>query len=242
MNKEELQAEVDAAPYWYHRIELPYGITTPGWAPMDPAAYRIPDDLTGKIVLDVGAWDGYWSIEAAKRGAKGVMAVDNFSDTIGSLTNADRSRGWDNLMLCTEALGLDYVCCISGDIEQRMPYVWDYADVVFCFGVLYHLKNPMRALENMRVMCRGTIHIETAILDGCQSAYSTVGYTGEECCFEFFPRAEYGCNQSNWWVGTLRAWVGMVEAAGFVNVESWKLTDNPQSLSEARGFIRAEVS
>ena len=30
--------------------------------------YGIPEDLTGKRVLDVGAWDGYWSFEALRRG------------------------------------------------------------------------------------------------------------------------------------------------------------------------------
>ncbi|NJO37519.1 MAG: hypothetical protein HC871_07740 [Rhizobiales bacterium] len=28
-----LQQAIDAQPYWYHRIELPGGIVTPGWAP-----------------------------------------------------------------------------------------------------------------------------------------------------------------------------------------------------------------
>lgn len=241
MNKDELQAAVDAAPYWYHRIELPHGITTPGWAPMDPAAYRVPDDLRGKIVLDVGAWDGYWSIEAAKRGASGVMAIDNFSDTIGSVTNADRSHGWSNLQLCTKALAIDNIIAMDGDIEKRIPYVWDHADIVFCFGVLYHLKNPLLALENMRAMCTGSIYIETAILDGCKSAYGEYGYSGEECCFEFYPNDEYGRNHSNWHVGTLRAWAAMVEAAGFINIEAWKLAEHPKTVAEARGFIRADV-
>src|SRR5690606_32316581 len=97
--------------------------------------------------------------------------------------------------------------------------------------------------ENMRRILGGggTIHIETAILDGCRSAYSGHVYGADECCFEFYPNDEYGMNHSNWFVGTLRAWCGMVEAAGFRDVESWKLTDNPQHVSQARGFIRASV-
>jgi len=57
-------------------------------------AYQIPDDLTGKSVLDVGAWMGYWTIEAARRGAEWVCAMDDFSDTIGSAVNADRAPKW----------------------------------------------------------------------------------------------------------------------------------------------------
>lgn len=242
MTKDDLQAAVDAVPYWYHRIELPHGIVTPGWAPLDASAYRIPDDLTGKLVLDVGAWDGYWSIEASRRGAKFVCALENFSDTIGGETNADRQPKWHNLNLCVDALNIGNVEMIEGDIENVSESDPPRADVIFCFGVLYHLKNPLRALENMRRMCSGTIHIETAILDGCMSAYGGHGYTGGETCFEFYPGAEYGMNPSNWWVGTLRAWCGLVDAAGFTNIESWKLTDKPTTPAETRGFIRAEAA
>lgn len=241
MDKEELQAAVDAVPYWYHRIELPHGITTPGWAPLDAAAYRIPEDMSGALVLDVGAWDGYWSIEAARRGAERVLAIENFADTTGKLTNADRQPRWNNLLLCLNACDIRNVEMMEADIEDVSKTDPPIVNVVFCFGVLYHLKNPLLALENMRRMLApgGTIHIETAILDGCQSAYGERGFDGDECCFEFYPGAEYGMNPSNWFVGTLRAWSAMVEAAGFSEIESWKLTDNPQSVSEARGFIKA---
>ena len=63
----DLAARVAAIPYWYHKIDLPGGITTPGWAPIDPAAYRVPEDLTGMRVLDVGAWDGYWPASVRTR-------------------------------------------------------------------------------------------------------------------------------------------------------------------------------
>jgi tRNA (mo5U34)-methyltransferase len=36
---------------------------------------QISDDLTGKTVLDVGAWDGFFTFELERRGAK-VTAVD----------------------------------------------------------------------------------------------------------------------------------------------------------------------
>ncbi len=236
----DLQASVNAIPYWYHRIPLPGGVTTPGWAPLIPEAYRIPADLTGKRVLDVGAWDGFWSFEALRRGALVVTAIDDFSDTIGAITNADRSKQWQTFDLCREALGYDYRTCQR--FEQSVYDVGFSYEVIFCFGVLYHLKHPLLALERLRSVCRGSIHIETAILDGMQSAYRPeYQYTGDECCMEFYPGAEYGKNHSNWNVGTLKCWAAMVEAAGFRDVESWKLTDTPSDVSQCRGFIRARV-
>lgn len=51
-DKEQVQRKVEALPFWYHRIELPHGIVTPGWAPIDPSAYKIPENLDEKRVLD----------------------------------------------------------------------------------------------------------------------------------------------------------------------------------------------
>jgi tRNA (mo5U34)-methyltransferase len=39
-------------------------------------AYQVLPDLTGKRVLDVGAWDGFWTFECLKRGAREVVAID----------------------------------------------------------------------------------------------------------------------------------------------------------------------
>jgi len=259
MTKEELQAAVNAVPYWYHRIGLPHDIVTPGWAPLNQSKYRIPVDLTGKTVLDVGAWDGYWTFRAIKRGAMAVTAIEDFSDTVGALTNADRSDGWRTFCLCARALGFSSKnACLKNELGQRIKFhncdIQDrfqidyfagggYFDHVFMFGVLYHLRHPLLALQNAKELMTSdsTIHIETAILDGCQSAYTGKGYASDDCCFEFFPGDEYGMNHSNWWVGTLKAWCGLVEAAGFKNIESWRLTDNPKHVSKARGFIRAGV-
>src|SRR5690606_26765214 len=63
---------------WFHRIDLGGGVVTPG---LDDTAtklrqVRLPEDLTGKSVLDVGAWDGFFSFEAERRGASRVVALD----------------------------------------------------------------------------------------------------------------------------------------------------------------------
>lgn len=252
MTDEELKAAIAEIPYWYHKIDLRPGITTPGWAPLDALMYQIPDDLTGKKVLDIGSWDGYWCWQALERGAAHVMAIDNFSDTCGKATNANRSEAWKTFDLCANALGYNtatYDPRLARE-EMDIQFIDDYrdgeplidpVDVVFCFGVFYHLRHPLLALENMRKVCRGTLHVETAILDGSQSAYTKQIYNGLECVSEFYPNDEYGMNKSNWHVGTLRYWCALVEAAGFRNIEAWRLTNNPKSLAECRGFIRATV-
>ena len=39
---------------------------------------QIPEDLTGKTVLDMGSWDGFWAFECERRGAKRVLAIDTW--------------------------------------------------------------------------------------------------------------------------------------------------------------------
>ena len=64
---------------WYHSIELPDGSVIQGHQTLEQlrAASRqfpIPADLTGKRVLDIGAWDGWFSFEMERRGAAGAGA------------------------------------------------------------------------------------------------------------------------------------------------------------------------
>lgn len=238
-----LQERVAEIPYWYHRVALPGGITTPGWAPLAPDAYGIPDDMKSERILDIGCWDGYWAIEALKRRASHVIALDNFSDTCGELINAKRTA-WDALDLCLEAFTeygyQDCVSKINGDVE-RITFPERMIDRIFCFGVLYHLKNPVLALQNCFNALKpgGWIHVETAILDNMTS-----GYTGKPCdpsgCYaEFYPTNEFGVNNSNWWVPTLKCASAWLKGVGFEDIEAWKLTETPQSLAECRGFLRA---
>src|SRR3984885_7789887 len=65
---------------WYHSFHLPDGTRIAGYIPLDTLQWRwslfpLPADLPGKRVLDTGAWDGWFSFEAERRGAQ-VTAID----------------------------------------------------------------------------------------------------------------------------------------------------------------------
>src|SRR5438045_5518580 len=66
---------------WWHSFELPDGTRIDGVSDLDAqkrriAQYPIPQDLRGKRVLDIGAWDGWFTFEMERRGAE-VVAVDS---------------------------------------------------------------------------------------------------------------------------------------------------------------------
>lgn len=234
MSGDSLQAAVDALP-WYHAIELPGGIVTPGWAPLDASFYRLPDDMTGLSVLDVGAWDGYWTFEALKRGAEYVRAIDDFSNTI----HEGERRGWKQFDLCRDALGwrCDRVEMSVYDIEKHHQRY----DVILFFGVLYHLKHPLLALEKLHAVLKpgGLLCVESAICDD-YSPYKPAGGHGDSMLMEFYPDDQYGENQTNWWVPTLRTMACMMRVCGFEQVASWKI-DQPKDLAGCRGYAQGRA-
>src|ERR1700752_3322539 len=69
---------------WYHSIELPNGDQIQGIQSLAQQRLRlrqfpIPQDLRGRRVLDIGAWDGWFSFEMERRGAD-VGALDVFDN------------------------------------------------------------------------------------------------------------------------------------------------------------------
>lgn len=233
--------KVAAFPYWYHRIPLPDGSVTPGWAPLDTAAYRIPERLDGKRVLDVGAWDGYWTFEALRRGASQVVAIDDFSDFLGSLDQKDR-RAWETFDLCRDAWGYGPDRCQRRELSVYAitPELLGEFDVVFAFGLLYHLRHPLYALDLISKVCKQELYVESAILDDYSPYRGGLqkGYAGGQMVMEFYPDAQYGNNTTNWWAPTVHCLAHMVRAAGFQDVQGWKLRGQPAQLPECRGFVR----
>ena len=53
---------------WFHTIDLGQGVITPGIDPTPEklTGIRMPADLSGQAVLDIGAWDGFFSFEAER--------------------------------------------------------------------------------------------------------------------------------------------------------------------------------
>jgi len=75
--------------YWYHTIDLPHGLVTPGLYDFRGTvpAFQFPEDMRGTTVLDVGSATGFFSFEFARRGAE-VVSVE-----LPSLQALDRFPG-----------------------------------------------------------------------------------------------------------------------------------------------------
>jgi len=75
--------------YWYHTIDLPHGLTTPGIYDFRETvrAFPFPADMRGMHVLDVGSATGFFAFEFEKRGAE-VVSIE-----LDSLYSLDRFPG-----------------------------------------------------------------------------------------------------------------------------------------------------
>jgi tRNA (mo5U34)-methyltransferase len=193
---------------WYHSMELPDGRVIPGFQSIDrlrarAAQFPIPADLRGKRVLDIGAWDGWFSFEMERRGAR-VTAVDS--------TAFERFRIARELLGSAVEYRIDDVCRLSA-VEIG------YFDIVLFLGVLYHLKHPMLALEKVCELSTGMVCVESFVTDdGSDLSAKPV--------MEFYETTEL-CGQFDNWVGPNTACLlAMCRTAGFARVQVESVLDH----------------
>jgi tRNA (mo5U34)-methyltransferase len=211
MGSAEIRAQA-ARVRWFHSIALEPGFVTPGRADTRAQVARLHlPDLRGKTVLDVGAWDGFFSFEAERRGASRVVALDTFS-----WQARGEGTGKAGFELARRALG-SKVEDVEVDVMDIAPEtVGGRFDVVLFLGVLYHLRHPFLALEKLRTVCNQLLVLETHVdLIGTRRPAAA-----------FYPGAELEDDWTNWWGPNPAAVSGMLEQAGFrdvsrVHPQSW---------------------
>ena len=209
----DLAAEV-ARARWYHGMELPGGIVTPGDYDLPDTARRIPfpRSLTGKRCLDVGTRDGFWAFEMERRGADEVVAIDLLDPTQADWpVNSDpavvqaigeRKEAGEGFAIARAALG-SHVERLEMNVYDLDPAAVGKFDFVYLGSLLIHLRDPVRALERVRSVCRGT----PLVVDNID-----IGLTVRH------PRrpvaALDGVGRPWWWKLNLAGLVRVVEAGG----------------------------
>jgi tRNA (mo5U34)-methyltransferase len=104
--------------------------------------------MTGMRVLDIGCCEGFFSFEAERRGAKEVIAIDSGPDSIRRFA------------LCRTALNARATGFLTSVYDLNVRAFGTF-DLVMFFGVLYHLRNPILALEKIFAVCSGTLLIQS---------------------------------------------------------------------------------
>lgn len=214
---EAIERRVRELGRWFHNLNLNGVQTAPDHFLGDYPATKwrtfadaLPEDLSGRTVLDIGCNAGYYSIEMKRRGADRVVGID-FDDTY--LAQA---------RFAAEVLG--------ADIEFHQLSAYDVAqlrekfDLVLFMGVFYHLRHPLLALDLIHEhVCR-----DLFVFQSMQRGSNGVAQWDNDYHFwqqdmfddPTFPRMcfiekKYCGDPTNWWVPNRACSEAMLRSAGF---------------------------
>lgn len=209
-------------PFWYHTIDVMPGVVTPGWFDLRPALTVMPwPEVAGQRCLDIGTFDGFFAFEMERRGAAEVVAVDIEDHERWDWPPDNRPLGPDGrprpafpaftgpakgagFRLVAELTG-SAVTWLPLSIYDLSPSVLGTFDVVVCGSLLLHLRDPLRALEAVRSVCRGSflsseqIELWLTVL-GRGRPLARLNGSGPEC---------------QWWLPNAAGHRRMLHAAGF---------------------------
>ena len=199
---EKKLTEVNQVPFWWHSIDLGDGVVTPGHPNPLQQELRIaaiPGPLEGKSVLDVGCWDGFYSFWCEQRGAV-VTPVDNFQyPSFVQSKYGLKLRGGEGFEVAARWLGSRLTI-----LNREFTQVGGAFDIVLFFGVLYHQRNPLLALEHLSQLTQGCAVVETHYLRDESNPI-----------LRFYPGSTLNSDPTNFWGPSLSCVELMLLDVGF---------------------------
>tara|TARA_B100002049_G_scaffold100417_1_gene74116 strand:+ start:144 stop:1106 length:963 start_codon:yes stop_codon:yes gene_type:complete len=166
-SKEEIKKHLEQNNTWYHTMNI-NGIQTKNTRTSSQyqmwISQVIPDDLTGKNILDVGCADGFYSFLCEQRNANRILAIDYEGfDIQKKMSESEKEININNFELHKKFL--------DSKVEYRNLDVYDIDlinetfDFVLFFGVYYHLENLIYALKKIYSVVNGSIFLAGHILE-----------------------------------------------------------------------------
>jgi len=200
---------------WHQQWEVFKGVFTPGRNPVGLICNNItlPTDLRGKRILDIGAWNGCFSFECERRGADEIVAFGP--------ENPDQT-GFNRLK---DALQSKVIYQL-GSVYDLNPDNIGRFDIVLFLGVLYHLRYPLLAIDQIRRIANDLVFIETHLIDNC---FIEAGKSSSNAIplkkvsrrllgvpiWQYYKRKELGNDFSNWFGPNSKAVMDAFTSAGF---------------------------
>lgn len=207
LSADEKRARMQALR-WYHTLDLGDGVITPGAVPAEALAQSakrvFKHPIAGLSVLDIGCWDGYFSFEARRRGASGVVAADHF---VWDGPGWGQKAAFD---LAREAIDPSVEPLVIPFEDMTPDAVGERFDIVLYLAMLYHLKDPLGAIERAAAFAERMIVVETHVDNRLPA---------DVPAFAFYPKDEVGGDPSVWWGPNVAGLRAALIACGFSKVE-----------------------
>ena len=190
---------------WFHSIALRPGLTTAGMKSTEimtgeEEALLGPFDLRGRSLLDIGAWNGYFSFAAKRRGAARVLATDDFT------WRHPHYRGAESFDLVRAELELEVETAIID--PTLISGALGRFDVVLFLGVFYHLFDPIDVMQRLREVTGQLLLVETH-----QDLLGT-----EQPGMVFYPGTTLANDPTNWWGPNPAMMLRLLLQLGFTRV------------------------
>ncbi|OAP36390.1 hypothetical protein AU381_17920 [Sinorhizobium glycinis] len=157
----------------YHIVQLNDRVRTPGRVDRNQEFSYIglkAGELKGRSVLDVGALDGVTAFNAEKAGASAVLAIDVEDPALQDWGWSGPPKSFSGHGEIKNRVFPKLKEFFNSDVERRKMTVYELSpktdgpfDVIFFYGVLYHLRHPLLAFDKLRAVCNGAICVETHI-------------------------------------------------------------------------------
>jgi len=219
--REQIESRVRELAPWFHNMNLGGVQTAPDhflfdypnvkWRKIAPF---VPEDLSGKTVLDIGCNAGFYAMEMKKRGAQRVVGIDSDERY---LKQARLAAQVNELDIEFERLSVYEV----GALGTKF-------DLVIFMGVLYHLRHPLLALDLIHEHVAG----DWLLFQSMQRGSDQVQELQDDYDFwqmdifaqESFPRLHfienrYSGDATNWWIPNRAAAEALLRSSGFQIVE-----------------------
>jgi SAM-dependent methyltransferase len=142
----EVRAFLDSTTFsGYQSVPLPGGLTVPGKDRGDDAARILSDRVSGKSVLDIGTYYGYFPCEAIRRGARSAVGLE-----------PDPAR-YEIARRIAELNGGHYEIRPGplADVPSSERF-----DVVLFLNVLHHVSDPLDTMRQLVSHCKQTLIVQ----------------------------------------------------------------------------------
>jgi tRNA (mo5U34)-methyltransferase len=217
LTTEQIRQRIEELGDWFHNLELAGVQTAPDHFLGDYPRIKwqrfsasIPEDLSGKSVLDVGCNAGFYSIQMKRRGADRVVAIDTDEKYLAQARFAAKVS--------------------NVEIEFRNLSVYEVADLheqfdlVLFMGVLYHLRHPLLALDLLHEHVVADLLVAQSLLRGSKETMKVPPdfpfWEQEIFQNEAFPRMyfvehKFAQDPTNWWIPNRACFEALLRSAGF---------------------------